>query len=132
MSGVAQDNGLVAISSSHSVDVTVGRVMELLAAKGVKLFAAIDHSGEAAAAGLQMPPTTVLLFGSPKAGTPLMTAAPSVAIDLPLKLLVAEGVDGTVTITWNSAEYLRARHGLPDELMANIAIIEGLARKAAE
>jgi len=124
--------GLISIPSKHSVDDTVTRLTEILAAKGVKLFAVIDHSGEAASAGLQMPPTKVVIFGSPKAGTPLMLAAPSVAIDLPLKLLIAQDANGAVTITWNSPAYLRERHGLPEELMANIAVIEALARKAGE
>jgi uncharacterized protein (DUF302 family) len=126
--------GLITIPSHHSVDETVTRLTELLAVKGVKLFAVIDHSGEAAAAGLQMPPTKVVIFGNPKGGTPLMLAAPSVAIDLPLKLLIAQssGPGAEVTITWNSVDYLRERHNLPEELMANIAVIEGLARKAAE
>ena len=126
--------GLISIPSNHSVDDTVTRLTEILAAKGVKLFAVIDHSGEAASAGLHMPPTKVVIFGSPKAGTPLMLAAPSVAIDLPLKLLIAQSPDatGAVTITWNSPAYLRERHGFPEELMANIAVIETLARKDAE
>jgi uncharacterized protein (DUF302 family) len=104
----------------------------MLAAKGVKLFATIDHSGEAAAIGESMPPTKVLIFGSPKGGTPLMLARPSVAIDLPLKLLVAQAGDGAVSISYNSPEYLRDRHNLPEELMANIAMIGTLARNAAE
>jgi uncharacterized protein (DUF302 family) len=125
-------SGLVSIPSRHSVDSTVSRITGLLAAKGIKLFAVIDHSGEAAAAGLPMPPTRVVLFGNPKGGTPLMLASPSVAIDLPLKLLVAEDAAGKVTVTWNSPEWLRARHGFPEALMANIAVLETLARKAAE
>jgi len=124
--------GLVSVPCKHSVDETVSRLAAMLAANGVKLFAIIDHSGEAAAAGLQMPPTKVLIFGNPKGGTPLMLASPSVAIDLPLKLLVAEAADGSVTISYNSPEYLRERHHLPEELIANIAIIQTLAKKAAE
>jgi uncharacterized protein (DUF302 family) len=126
------DSGLVSIPSNHSVDSTVSRITGLLAAKGVKLFAVIDHSGEAAAAGLQMPPTRLVVFGNPKGGTPLMLASPSVAIDLPLKLLVAEDAAGKVSVTWNSPEWLRARHGLPEGLLANIAVLEMLARKVAE
>ncbi len=116
----------------HSVDETVNRLTAMLAANGVKLFAIIDHSGEAAAVGLQMPPTKVLIFGNPKGGTPLMLASPSVAIDLPLKLLVAVAANGSVTISYNSPEYLRERHHLPEELIANIAMIRTLAKKAAE
>ncbi len=132
------ESGLITIPSRHSVDETVARLTQLLAAKGVKLFAVIDHSAAAAAAGLAMPPTKVVLFGSPKAGTPLMLAAPSIAIDLPLKLLIAQSPSQTpgtapeVTITWNSPAYLRARHNLPQDLLANIAVIETLAHKAAE
>jgi uncharacterized protein (DUF302 family) len=127
-----QAPGLVSIPSSHSVDETLARLTGLLASKGVKLFAVIDHSGEAAAAGLHMPPTKVAIFGSPKAGTPLMLASPSVAIDLPLKLLIAEDANGAVSVTWNAPAWLRERHGLPEELLANIAVIEALARKVAE
>jgi uncharacterized protein (DUF302 family) len=132
------ESGIISIPSHHSVDETVARITQFLAAKGVKLFAIIDHSGEAAAAGLAMPPTKVVLFGSPKAGTPLMLASPSVAIDLPLKLLIAQAPGASVsagpevTITWNSPAYLGARHNLPEDLLANIAVIETLARKAAE
>ena len=126
------DSGLVSIPSNHSVDSTVSRITGLLAAKGVKLFAVIDHSGEAGTAGLQMPATKLVVFGNPKGGTPLMLASPSVAIDLPLKLLVAEDSSGKVTVTWNSPEWLRARHCLPEALLANIAVLEMLARKAAE
>jgi len=126
------ESGLISISSHHSVDDTVARLTQLLAAKGVKLFAVIDHSGEAAAAGLSMPPTKVVLFGNPKAGTPLMLAAPSIAIDLPLKLLIAQDPTGATTITWNAPAYLRTRHNLPEDLLANIAVIETLAHKVAE
>ncbi|MGD0798337.1 MAG: DUF302 domain-containing protein [Acidobacteriaceae bacterium] len=126
------ESGLISIPSRHSVDDTVARLTQLLAAKGVKLFAVIDHSAEAAAAGLDMPPTKVVIFGNPKAGTPLMLAAPSIAIDLPLKLLIAQDPTGAVTITWNSPAYLRARHNLPDDLLPNIAVIEALAHQAAE
>jgi uncharacterized protein (DUF302 family) len=127
-----EDSGLISIPSNYSVEDTVTRLTGILAAKGVKLFAVIDHSGEAAAVGLHMPPTKVVIFGNPQAGTPLMLAAPSVAIDLPLKLLIAEHNAGKVAITWNSPAYLRDRHHLPESLLANIAVIETLARKAAE
>jgi len=124
--------GLISIPSKHSVDETVARLTGILAAKGVKLFAVIDHSGEAAAAGFEMPPTKVAIFGNPQAGTPLMLAAPSAAIDLPLKLLIAEDSTGGVAITWNSPAWLRDRHGFPEALVANIAVVEALAHKAAE
>jgi uncharacterized protein (DUF302 family) len=127
-------NGIVDLPSHHSVDETVERLKAILHAKGVTLFAIIDHSGEAEKAGIKMPPTKLLIFGNPKAGTPLMLAAPSSAIDLPLKILVwqdaRENAAGTVWISYNSPAYLAKRHGLPPELIPNIAVIEGLAAQA--
>jgi uncharacterized protein (DUF302 family) len=125
-------NGIVRKPSNHSVDQTVERLKGILQAKGVMLFALVDHSGEAANAGMNMPDTKLLIFGNPKGGTPLMLAAPSTAIDLPLKILVAEDGQGKVWISYNSAEYLQARHGFPHDLMANIAVVETLATKAGE
>ena len=125
------DNGIVRIASQHSVADTVNKLETLLQVKSVKLFALIDHSGEAEKAGLRMPPTKLLSFGNPKAGTPLMIAAPSAAIDLPLKLLVAEDAEGDVTISWNDPAWLQQRHGFPTELLRNIAIVEQLAQAAA-
>jgi len=124
--------GIVTMPSHHSVDETVAKLEAMLAAKGVKVFALIDHSGEAEKAGLQMRPTKVLIFGSPKAGTPLMIAAPSIAIDLPLKILVWEDGEGKVWVAYNSPAYLQTRHGVPPELVQNIAVVETLAAKAAE
>jgi len=129
---IGHREGLTRVESKHSVDETVARLQEVLAAKNVKVFAVIDHSGEAARVGLEMHPTKVVIFGAPKAGTPLMLAAPSTAIDLPLKALVAEDDAGKVWIAWNEAAYLRARHGFPQELMGNIEPVSGLLRKAAE
>jgi uncharacterized protein (DUF302 family)/uncharacterized membrane protein YidH (DUF202 family) len=126
------DNGMVSKPSNHSVDETVEKLKGLLQAKGVTVFALVDHSGEAQKAGLKMPPTKLLIFGSPKAGTPLMLAAPSIAIDLPLKILVAEDTQGKVSVSYNSPAYLQQRHGLPKELLQNIAVVEILATKAAE
>jgi len=124
-------NGIVTMSSRHTVDQTVDKLQELLRGKGVKLFALVDHSGEAEKDGMRMPPTKLLIFGSPKAGTPLMLASPGIALDLPLKILVAEDAAGAVLISYNSPEYLRDRHGLPPELLSNIAVIEALAANAA-
>ena len=126
------ESGMITIPSRHSVDETVERFENVLHAKGVKLFAAIDHSGEAEKAGMHMPPTRLLIFGNPKAGTPLMIASPSVAIDLPLKVLVWEGADGKARISYNDPAYLQARHALPQELVQNIAVVEALAKIAAE
>src|SRR5919108_4956170 len=92
------DKGIIEIPSSHSVEQTVNRLKEILGAKGLTLFALVDHSGEASRVGLTMPPTKLLIFGSPMAGTPLMLAAPSTAIDLPLKLLVREDPEQKVWI----------------------------------
>jgi uncharacterized protein (DUF302 family) len=123
-------NGIVDTLSNHSVDETVERLKGILQAKGVTLFALVDHSGEAEKIGMKMRPTKLLIFGNPKGGTPLMLAAPSSAIDLPLKILVWEDANEKVWISYNSLTYLKERHGLPEELMANIAVVEKLAAQA--
>src|SRR4029077_4767805 len=127
-----RDNGIVNKPSNHSVDETVQKLRGILQAKGVNLFALVDHSGEAEKVGMKMPPTKLLIFGNPKAGTPLMLAAPSSAIDLPLKILVWEDGQGKVWASYNSPQYLQQRHGFPQELLSNIAVVETLAAKAAE
>lgn len=127
----ATNNGIVNKPSKHSVELTVEALSNILKSKGVEVFALIDHSGEAERVGLKMRPTKLLIFGNPKAGTPLMLASPSSAIDLPLKLLVWEDAQGKVWVSYNSPEYLRERHGLPQQLMQNIAVVEGLATKAS-
>ena len=124
--------GIIDKPSNHSVEQTVDRLKNILQSKGVTLFALVDHSGEAEKVGMKMPPTKLLIFGSPKAGTPLMLAAPSIAIDLPLKILVREDTQGKVWISYNSSEYLKERHGLPQDLLQNIAVVETLAAKAGE
>jgi uncharacterized protein (DUF302 family) len=126
------DNGIANKASNHSVEQTVEKLKGILQAKGVALFALVDHSGEAEKVGLKMRPTKLLIFGNPKAGTPLMLAAPSTAIDLPLKLLVWEDGSGKVWVSYNRPDYLQKRHGFPKELLANIAVIETFAEKAAE
>jgi uncharacterized protein (DUF302 family)/uncharacterized membrane protein YidH (DUF202 family) len=125
-------NGIVTIPSHQSVDQTVQKLEGILQSKGVKLFSLVDHSGEAEKAGMQMRPTKLLIFGNPKAGTPLMIASPSIAIDLPMKVLVWEDAAGKVWISYNAPLYLQARHGLPPDLVANIAVVEMLVTKAAE
>lgn len=125
-------NGIIDILSNHSVDETVERLKGILQAKGVTLFALVDHSGEAEKAGMKMRPTKLLIFGSPKAGTPVMLAAPSIAIDLPLKILIWEDSQGKVWVSYNSPEYLQERHRVPRELLQNIAVVETLAAKAGE
>ncbi|MFZ0957116.1 MAG: DUF302 domain-containing protein [Candidatus Sulfotelmatobacter sp.] len=127
-----QKNGLVQVPSSYSVDETVQRLQSTFAAKGLQVFALIDHSGEAAKVGLKMRPTKVLIFGSPKGGTPLMVAAPSLAIDLPMKALVAEDETGKVWLTYNAPEYLKERHGVPEDLIKNLAGAGPLMEKAVE
>jgi uncharacterized protein (DUF302 family) len=124
--------GLVTLKSTHSVEETVARIHAVLQAKQIREFALIDHSAEAEKAGLLMPKTQVVIFGNPKGGTPLMLAAPSVAIDLPLKLLVREDAEGQVWISYWSAQALLERHGLADSFAGNIAVIEAIARQAAE
>ena len=124
--------GIISTPCNYSVDQTVERLKGILKAKGVTLFALIDHSGEAEKAGMKMPPTKLLIFGSPKAGTPLMLAVPSIAIDLPLKILIWEDIHGKVWVSYNSAAYLQTRYGLPPDLMQTIAVVETLAAKVAE
>src|ERR1700721_1439757 len=126
------DTGIVDVPSNHSVDQTVERIKGILNAKGVTLFALVDHSGEAEKVGMKMPDTKLLIFGSPKAGTPVMLAAPSTAIDLPLKVLVWEDGSGNVFVSYNSPAYLQKRHDVPDDLMQNIALVETLAAKAGQ
>lgn len=125
-------SGLVTLRSRYSVDQTIEQLKQILAAKGATLFALIDHSGEAEKVGIGMPDTKLLIFGNAKAGTPLMLAAPTTAIDLPLKILVSEDAQGAVWLSYNTAAYLQARHGFPHELIANIAVVEGIARAASE
>jgi uncharacterized protein (DUF302 family)/uncharacterized membrane protein YidH (DUF202 family) len=126
------ENGIVTIPSHHSVDGTVDKLQGILRAKAVKVFALVDHSGEAEKAGMQMRPTKLLIFGNPKAGTPLMIASPSTAIDLPLKILVWEDAHGEVWLSYNAPAYLEARHHLPQDMLQNIAVVAALAANAAE
>jgi len=118
------DSGIIDERSQHSVEQTVERLSAMLRAKGITLFALVDHGAEAAKIGMTMPPTKLLIFGNPKAGTPLMLAAPSVAIDLPLKILVWEDAQGRAWLSYNSPAYLQERHGVPQELLPNIAVVE--------
>ncbi len=127
-----RENGVVSLRAVHSVDEAVARLQALLNEKSIKLFALIDHSGEAKNAGLNMPPTKLLIFGNPKGGTPLMLAAPSIALDLPLKLLVWEDTSGQTWISYNSPEFLQQRHSLPQNLVGNLAAAAALAEVAAK
>jgi uncharacterized protein (DUF302 family) len=110
----------------------LARLEEILKDKGITVFALIDHSGEAEKAGLKMRPTQLLVFGSPKSGTPLMVAAPRLAIDLPLKALAWQDEKGQVWLSYNAPEYLQQRHGFPEALVKNIAGIAGLVEQAVE
>ena len=125
-------NGLLQVASRYTVDETVDRLKAILAERGLQMFALVDHSGEASKVGMKMRPTKLLIFGSPKGGTPVMLAAPSVAIDLPLKVLVAEDEARKVWVSYNSPEYLQQRHGIPQDLVKNIAGVGALVAKAVE
>ena len=127
-----ETSGIVDRPSNHSVNETVDKLKNILRSRRVTLFDVIDHSGEAEKVGMKMPPTKLLIFGNPTAGTPLMLAAPKSAIDLPLKILIWEDAQGKVWVSYNSPRYLEERHRLPPELLKNIAVVEILATKAAE
>jgi uncharacterized protein (DUF302 family) len=127
-----KNSGLINVPSNHSVDETVEKLKAILQSKGITLFALIDHSGEAARVGMKMRPTKLLVFGNPKAGTPVMLAAPGSAIDLPLKILIWEDAQQKVWVTYNSPAYLQVRHNIPAELLPDVNVIEALAKSAAE
>ena len=126
------ENGMTHLSSAYSVPETLKRLESVLQAQGIMIFARIDHSGEAERAGLKMHPTQLLIFGSPKSGTPLMIASPTLAIDLPLKALVWEDAEGKVWLSYNSPDYLKQRHMIPDELVKNISGVAALLKKAVD
>lgn len=126
------ENGLIHLASQHSVEETMQRLEALLGERGVAVFARVDHSGEAAKVGLTMRPTKLLVFGSPKGGTPLMQAAPSLAIDLPLKALFWQDAEGKVWLTYNDPAYLQQRHNVPPELIPNLAVVNALFGRAVE
>jgi uncharacterized protein (DUF302 family) len=127
-----QAEGIVNLPTHSSVDETVTHLQSMLQEKGVQIFALVDHSGEAKRVGIEMRPTKLLIFGNPKAGTPLMLAAPSIAIDLPMKLLVWEDASGQAWISYNTPEYLEKRHALPQNLAAALGAVEALAKNAAK
>ncbi len=117
--------GVVDLQSARSVSETIDRLEGLARARGMKVFARIDFSADASAAGLSMRPMQMLLFGNPKSGTPLLQASPRAGLDLPLKALAWQDADGATCLSFNAASYIGTRHGLSPELVANIA---GLAR----
>jgi len=126
------ENGMIHLASPYSVPETLRRLESLLQARGLAIFVRVDHSGEAEKAGLKMRPTQLLIFGSPKQGTPLMVASPTLAIDLPLKALAWEDASGKVWLSYNTPEYLKQRHNIPDELLKNISGVGALLQKALE
>src|SRR6201987_6030877 len=122
-----KNSGLINVPSDHSVDETAEKLKAILQSKGITIFALIDHSGEAIKVGMKMRSTKLLIFGNPKAGTPVMQAAPSSAIDLPLKILIWEDAKGKTWVTYDSPAYLQERHNIPVELLPNVSVIEALA-----
>ena len=126
------NNGLLHVASPHSVPETLNRLESVLQSHGLTVFARVNHSAEAQEVGLTMRPTSLLIFGSPKVGTPLMIARPGIAIDLPLKALAWEDASGKVWLSYNSPQYLKERHGLPEDLLKNIAGIGPLIHQAVE
>lgn len=126
------DNGIRSLTVSHPVDHIVQRLTSLLSERGIKLFAIIDHSAEARAVGLDLSATKLLIFGNPKAGTPVMLTARSTALDLPLKILVAQEPDGSSSISWNDATWLQQRHGFWPEFVPTLAVVDALVREAVE
>ena len=122
------NNGIVHLTSGISVSATLEHLLSILREKMITIFAVVDHSGEAAKAGIAMPETKLVIFGNPKAGTPLMLAEPDIALELPLKILIAEAPDGATCVSYNDPAYLQSRYGLAPELMKNILAIEQLAK----
>jgi uncharacterized protein (DUF302 family) len=127
---VSPGTGIVTMKSPYSVAQTLQRLETIIAAKGITLFARIDHSGEAIKVSLSMRPTELLIFGNPKSGTPLMLASPTAALDLPLKALVWEDAEGIVWLSYDDPEYLRLRHNIPNDLIQNIAGISSICEEA--
>ncbi|HEY4838040.1 MAG TPA: DUF302 domain-containing protein [Candidatus Acidoferrales bacterium] len=126
------ENGLIHLSSPYSAPETLQRVESILRTKNLTIFARIDHSGEAEKVGLAMRPTQLIIFGSPRAGTPMMIASPTLAIDLPLKALVWQDAEGKVWVSYNDPNYLKRRHNISDELLKNISGVGALLEKALE
>jgi len=127
-----KSEGIVNRRSKYTVERTVEILRNALQEKAIPLFALVDHSGEAEKAGMKMSPTKLLIFGNPKAGTPAMLEAPSLALDLPLKILVWQDPKAAIWLSYNSLDYLQERHGVPRELMKNFAALEALAAAVCE
>jgi uncharacterized protein (DUF302 family) len=120
------ENGVVSKPSKYSVKETIDRLEAVLNAAGITIFVRIDQQAEAERVGLSLPPIQLLLFGNPQGGTPLMVAMPLIALDLPLKALAWEDEQGKVWLSYNQPNYLQQRFSLSDELIKNIAGMEGL------
>lgn len=125
-----ENNGIISQHSPYSVTGIIDRLVAVLQAEGITIFARIDQQAEAEKAGLNLLPTQLLLFGNPKAGTPLMIAEPTIALDLPLKVLAWEATDGKVWLSYNDPNYIKQRYSLPDELVKNISVITPLIHQA--
>jgi uncharacterized protein (DUF302 family) len=130
MSSSADIPGAIQLRSRHAVSVTIDRLEALLKQRGILVFARIDFSGDAERAGLRMPAEQMLVFGNPKAGTPLMLAAPAAGLDLPLKLLAWEAPGGEVWVAYNDPQYIVQRYRLPGNLAANLAAVAPLIEHA--
>lgn len=128
--GCDAPRGVLAVESAHSFPSTLERLIAAFHAHGIKVFALIDQQAEAAAAGIELWPATLILFGNPRAGTPLMLAQPSSGIDLPLKAFVSEAVPGRVSVRLNVAGYLAERHSLPSALVESLVPAERLVMNA--
>jgi uncharacterized protein (DUF302 family) len=130
MSANESDKGIKVLAAARTVDETMDRLESLAKQRGLTVFARINFAKDAAAVGLTMQPTQLLILGSPAAGTPLMVAAPGTALDLPLKVLAWQDPANRCWVSFNSPEYLQRRHGFPAALMANVAGLEKLVLAA--
>jgi uncharacterized protein (DUF302 family) len=127
---IDEKRGIIQLRSPHSFVDTFARLESAVESRGIRIFATIDFSGNAEGTGLDLNPTKMLVFGNPKSGTPIMQAAPTIALDLPLKVLVSEDAKGDVWLSYNSLEYLRSRHDVPEGLLANISGVESIVKSA--
>ena len=128
----AADNGIISKPSGSSVPETLDRLEKVVKAKGLTVFARIDHSAEAERVGLKLPPMQLLIFGNPKTGTPMMNSSPSIGLDLPLKVLAWEDRNGKVWLSYNSPDYLQQRYDLKEEFVKNLAAVGMLVDEAVK
>lgn len=125
------NNGILHLRSTRSVTEVLDSLLSMLQGKKIQVFALVDHSGEAAKVGMTMPDTKLVIFGNPQAGTPVMINVPGIALDLPLKILIAEDAGGFTRISYNAPAYLESRYSLDPGLAKNLAVIENLAAAIA-